>query len=187
MPAPTTPILRRTFTMATATLALAAGAALGAANTASAAAPRASASCGDVWIGDHAQYMYQGVSAGWVDQYWDTCNDRIGVYWTWDPTFQAHNQNATVTLYVGTPYNTRVQDVVSDTASLGNTGGDSSFAHNDTPLNMPDAWRAGAEINQSGCVEWGFLHWYNGSNLDGARGGCNDPYAPNPDGTQPIV
>ncbi|MEY9931512.1 hypothetical protein ABH926_006161 [Catenulispora sp. GP43] len=185
MPASITPVLRRTLAMATATAALATGTALGAASTAGAAAPRASASCGDVWIGDHAQYMYQGVSAGWVDQYWDSCNDRVGAYWTWDPTFQAQNQSATVTLYVSTPYGPLLQQVATDTASQGNTGADSEWAHGDTPIDQPDAWRAGAEINHSGCVEWGWLHWYNGTNLDGARGGCNDPYAPNSRGNQP--
>ncbi|KOV61023.1 hypothetical protein [Streptomyces sp. MMG1121] len=187
MSAPITPELRRTLAVATAALALAAGTTVGTANTAT-AAERASADCGDVWIGDHAQYMYQQVSAGWVDQYWDTCNDRVGVYWTWDPTFRANNPRAWVDLYVSSPYGLEWDDVLHTTADAGPTaGGDGIYAHDATDPKSEDAWRAGAEINSSSCVQWGWLHWYGGANWDGARGGCRDVFAPLRDGTQPHV
>lgn len=201
---------RRTIAMTTAVLALAGGSAFGAATTATAAdaapatssvtdgtahparhdVPRTSTatpglttSCNPrVWVGDKAPYGWQGwITAGWVQQYWNQCTDHVGVFWWWNQDF-INRVGGTATIKVSSPYGRLLAAGSVNTSSTQWYFEASQWTHG-TP--NPDAWRAGAEVNSSGCTEWATLHWYGGQDWDGDRGGCNNPYAPYPNGTQP--
>ncbi|MFI1106291.1 hypothetical protein [Streptomyces melanogenes] len=202
--------LRRTIATIAAVLALAGGTALGAATTATAVGtaptatsangatahpaqqfiartstskPSLTTSCNPrMWIGDQAPYGWQGwITAGWVQQYWNQCTDHVGVYWWWNQDF-INRVGGTASLKVGSPYGPLLAIANVNTSYSQWYYEPSQWTHG-TP--SPDAWRAGAEINFSNCTQWATLHWYGGQDWDGDRGGCNNPFAPYPNGTQP--
>ncbi|MFC0842542.1 hypothetical protein ACFH04_02180 [Streptomyces noboritoensis] len=201
---------RRTIAMTTAALALVGGTAFGAATTAT-AADAVPATINDtsgvahpaqhpiartsttkttlttacnprIWIGDQAPYGWQGwITAGWVQQYWNQCTDHVGVYWWWNQDF-INRVGGTATIKVSSPYGRLLASGYVNTSITQWYFEASQWTHG-TP--SPDAWRAGAEVNSSNCTQWATLHWYGGQDWDGDRGGCNNPYAPYPNGTQP--
>ncbi|GAA1993354.1 hypothetical protein [Kitasatospora viridis] len=164
---------RRAIAMAAATLTLAAGTALGVGGTAQAAA----ACTGWERIGTDGTYTYAGTFAGTVQQYWDSCaaagQADLAAEFIWAPGF-----SGSVRLYIGDPWG----PTLSTTYDM--SGGNGSHSVFFAPVNHGavspnDAWRAGAEINDSQCVQWTSLHYYgNGSEWAGPYGGCGDLTAP---------
>lgn len=132
------------------------------------------ASCGLENIGSPGNYGYAGYYAGQVEQMWDSCTGVVWAHWQWAGSFQTGPYaGATVGLAIGSPY--QRTDWVNNAATTSskdvyfggwNAGGD---VYN---IVSPDDWRAGAEINNDGCVQWGTLHWYGGQDWDGPQGGC---------------
>jgi len=129
----------------------------------------AAASCGLENIGAAGNYGYAGKDAGWVEQMYDTCNGTVWAHFEWTPSFQnSQYAGASLDLAVGSPYDyTAWANNVATTGTSDVYWG--GYNHGDP---SPDAWRAGAEINNNSCDEWGTLHWYGGADWDGPRGGC---------------
>jgi hypothetical protein len=134
------------------------------------------ASCGMENIGAPGNYGYAGQYAGQVEQMLDTCpvngvTDTVWAHFQWAGSFQTGQYaGASLGLAVGSPYDyTAWQDNIATTAIKDVYFGGAN--HSD-PNPNPDAWRAGAEINNDGCDQWGTLHWYGGADWDGPQGGC---------------
>jgi hypothetical protein len=137
----------------------------------------AAASCGLENIGAPGNYGYAGQYAGQVEQMYDTCDGTVWAHFQWAGSFQTGpNAGASLGLAVGSPYDyTAWADNIATTATTNVYFG--GYNHGDP---NPDAWRAGAEINNDSCDEWGTLHWYGGADWDGPQGGCfgHDQLAP---------
>lgn len=144
----------------------------------------APASCsGWIDVGNSGPYMYGGTYAGYVVQQYDTCNGYVGARWHWDSNFYgyASQHGFTVKLYVGSPYPGGWTYPDYDKGASWGQDVDYHPPIDHAPSGLSeDIWRAGAEINDSTCVEWGSLHNYaNGGETDPSpQGGCNDRWAP---------
>lgn len=182
---------KRTIAMATAALALAGVTALGTSNTASAAtkvdasaSPATSQGCLEQ-IGQEGVYGWQGTSvAGYVEQLYNTCDGTLGVEWTWDTNWAAAHYGSYVDLYLsspdgnyGSPFTTGVLTRVY-TWDGWDTWWGTNLDHGAAKPN--DDWRAGAQINNDNCWQWGTLHWYGGQDWGGPVGGCGAAYADAP-------
>jgi hypothetical protein len=135
------------------------------------------ASCGLENIGAPGNYGYAGQYAGQVEQMYNTCDGTVWAHFQWAGSFQTGQYaGARLGLAVGSPYRYTVwADNVATTATKDVYFG--GYRHGDP---NPDAWRAGAEINNDSCDAWGTLHWYGGADWDGPQGGCfgHDQSAP---------
>jgi hypothetical protein len=170
------PMLRRTFTAAAAAV-LAAGVAT--AGTAHAAPLE----CGIRQVGDPENYNvnyggFHGV-AGTIAQVYDACGT-IGpagytyAQWTWKPAFQQQFPTATVLLGLGSMGLHDGQALWMTTYTAGSSP-TTVFAGKDHASANPDSWRAGAELDYSGCAAWTSQHYYaNGTETAGPYAGCND-------------
>jgi len=169
-------------------LALFSGTTLAVAGTASATPHGAPNVATCETLGTEGVYWYQGQKAGYIWGYY--CGDGMAAaVFAWEPTFSHSHANATVRLAVGSAYSSdrrfygyydSVVHPVSDGPTL--------VFYSEVGIHMasPDAWRAGADINESGCIQWSSLHYYgDGSEWDGPRGGCGMYDAPDRYGNQP--
>jgi hypothetical protein len=137
----------------------------------------AAASCGLINIGSAGNYGYAGQYAGQVEQMYNTCDGTVWAHFQWAGAFQTGPYaGASLDLAVGSPYDyTAWANNIATTANKDVYFG--GYNHGDP---NPDAWRAGAEINNDSCDAWGTLHWYGGADWDGPQGGCfgHDQAAP---------
>ncbi|WP_327064270.1 hypothetical protein OG500_00190 [Kitasatospora sp. NBC_01250] len=163
------------------TIATAAAAALtmgvGTAGTANAAA-LATTSCNAEQVGDSQNYTAYGMTAGNISQIYNGCGDVLAE-WIWNYSFVKAHPNSVVRVAIAsagyqggapvdplsfsTAYTTATQGYVVDSILVP--------IHNASP----DSWRAGAELDYSGCAAWSSQHYYgNGSETAGPYAGCND-------------
>lgn len=181
--------LRRAIAVTAATLALAGGATIGAADTAGAtthpspqlrttAPALASSSCTWLNIGQPGNvYGRNGAYAGQVEQMYESCPGSSGTVWAhyqWAQTYLNTYGGDNITLDVSSPYG----PVTSYSGTLGEGSKDWYFGGVDHGLPNPDAWRAGASFDLNGCVAWGTLHWYGGQDWDGPTATCGSWNAP---------
>ncbi|MER7849935.1 hypothetical protein ABTZ03_39045 [Kitasatospora sp. NPDC096077] len=139
------------------------------------AQPQSSTACGSSGVGESMAYNSNGMVAGWISQFYDSCTLYTYGRWDWNQDFMAAHPNRTVSFGVGS---------VSVNAARPNFG----LAMNSTPGNAvfgvfgedhrdagDNTWRAGAELDSSGCVAWTSAHNYNnGTESAGPYAGCND-------------
>ncbi|MBX7548065.1 hypothetical protein ABZX95_10530 [Streptomyces sp. NPDC004232] len=168
---------KRAVALGAVTVALAGVATIGLGGTAGAAQtqPRAGTACTSFQVGDKMPYGANGMTAGWISQWYSTCNGYTYGRWDWNTNFMLAHPGRQVVFGVesdsidgGQPHFGGV---------LNSTPGNPLFAywgkpHTDASDNI---WRAGAELDNSGCVAWSSAHNYNnGSEVAGPYAGCND-------------
>ncbi|MGW2424329.1 hypothetical protein ACWC0C_34670 [Streptomyces sp. NPDC001709] len=120
-------------------------------------------------------YGWNGNYAGQVEQQYNTCDGTVWAHFQWYGPYQAANRGDTITLVVSSPYGG-----VYSTPYLFHASGDKDdYAGGlNHGIPNPDAWRAGAQWNQNGCVAWGTLHWYGGQDWSAPTATCGSWVAP---------
>ncbi|WP_441248330.1 hypothetical protein [Kitasatospora sp. McL0602] len=145
-------------------------------------APQLAAGCGWIYIGQPGNYGTPDGYAGQVEQMYNSCNGDVYAHWQWDSSFQQRFPYRQLRLAVGSPYYNNGNAFWTGVV-YAYQGQDEWFQYSDgsgVPHGWanPDAWRAGAELDLSGCVAWGTLHWYGGQDWAGPAGGCGDTIVP---------
>ncbi|GAA2154888.1 hypothetical protein GCM10009760_54280 [Kitasatospora kazusensis] len=145
-------------------------------------APRLPQGCGWLYIGSPGNYGTPDGYAGQVEQMYNSCNGDVYAHWQWDSGFMARFPDRQLNLAVGSPYYNGGQAFWTGDVPASN-GQDEWFEFSDgssVPHGWanPDAWRVGAELDDSTCVAWGTLHWYGGQDWSGPVGGCGDKITP---------
>jgi hypothetical protein len=152
---------------------------LGTAGTAN-AETRATAACSTFQVGDSQNYTAPGnVNVGNISQLYDSCTGDTIAQWIWDYSFvQAHGDSYIQLSLASMGSNKGVTgfptlQYASQAASTNyvlQTAEPHSYA-------TPDSWRAGAELDGSGCVAWTSQHYYAiGAETAGPYAGCNDDH-----------
>ncbi|WP_395292241.1 hypothetical protein ACF9IK_00470 [Kitasatospora hibisci] len=162
----------RTIAIAT---AAALGMGVGTAGTANAASP-ATASCSGRQVGVSQNYTAYGMTAGNISQIYNGCG-AVVARWIWNYSFvQAHPDSFIRVALASAGYRggAPVTPLSVERASATTTYKVDSLWM-DIHSADPDSWRAGAELDFSGCAAWSSQHYYgNGSETAGPYAGCND-------------
>ncbi|MFD0345020.1 hypothetical protein ACFQ0M_00890 [Kitasatospora aburaviensis] len=162
------------------TIATAAAAALtmgvGTAGTAN-AATLAAASCSGRQVGVSQNYTAYGMTAGNISQIYNGCGTVVA-QWIWNYSFvQAHPNSFIRVTLASAGYNggAPVTPLSVERAAIAAHGYKVESLLMDIDKASPASWRAGAELDFSGCAAWSSQHYYgNGSETAGPYAGCND-------------
>lgn len=142
-----------------------------------------SGSCDPAQVGDSQSYTYStGENVGTITQFYEPCSadglaDTVAK-WTWNADFASNHPSAYVYFGFGS---VGLDNGVPDFSSYANAGDSASSGqyawyyarpHGDA---KPDSWRAGAELDSSGCAAWTSQHYYaTGAETAGPYAGCGD-------------
>ncbi|WP_035805123.1 hypothetical protein [Kitasatospora mediocidica] len=147
-------------------------------------APAVAAGCGLQNIGSPGNYQTPDGYAGQVEQVYDSCNGDVYAHWQWSNDFIQRFGSRKLRVAVGSP--SYEYDLPFWTDIVTPSQGKDVWFTNEPGQNYGlyhgwagnDDWRAGAMLDESGCVAWGTLHNYNGYDEAGPYGGCNDENVP---------
>ncbi|KOV58045.1 hypothetical protein [Streptomyces sp. MMG1121] len=169
--------------VALASVTLASVGAIGLGGTAD-AETRATAPCGRSQEGKAETYNAYGMVAGTVTQIYDSCSKHVIAEWTWDSRYVkafAARESVVDFGYGSEGLSGGVPDFSSESTATDayNTGqltwdyasGEGRSIYDASPT----SWRAGADLDNSGCAAWTSQHYYaTGYDTAGPYGGCND-------------